>query len=63
MHQNHPPGEGRGSVGKVAVTKDRAQLATFPNWAPASAGVVRWTVNQLYPSARYRGSMRLIPPR
>ncbi|SFO06012.1 hypothetical protein SAMN05428984_1957 [Sphingomonas sp. OK281] len=34
----HHPGEGRGPVGKVAITKDRARLATFPNWTPASAG-------------------------
>ncbi len=34
------PGEGRGPVGKVAVTGDRVKLATFPNWAPAFAGVV-----------------------
>ena len=41
------PGGGRGPVGKVAVTTDRTQLATFPNWAPAFAGVVRWTVSLL----------------
>jgi len=34
------PGEGRGPIGKVDVTKDGALLATFPNWAPAFAGVV-----------------------
>ena len=43
----HHPGGGRGPVGQVVVTTDRAQLATFPNWAPASAGVVRWTVREL----------------
>ena len=36
----HHPGEGRGPVGKVAVTTDRAPLAPSPNWAPASAGEV-----------------------
>ncbi len=34
------PGEGRGPVGKVAVTEDRVKLATFLNWAPAFAGEV-----------------------
>jgi len=33
------PGEGRGPVGKVVITKRSPQLATSPNWAPASAGV------------------------
>ncbi len=33
------PGEGRGPIGKVAVTERRPRLATLPNWAPASAGV------------------------
>ncbi len=35
------PGEGRGPVGKVVVTKRSPQLATSPNWAPAFAGVVQ----------------------
>ena len=38
---SHHPGEGRGPVGKVAVIKVRAQLATSPNWTPASAGEVQ----------------------
>ncbi len=36
----HHPGEGRGPVGKVVVTKRSPQLATSPNWTPAFAGVV-----------------------
>ncbi|TCP98057.1 glycosyl transferase family 1 [Sphingomonas sp. PP-F2F-A104-K0414] len=32
------PGEGRGPVGKVAVTAFRLSLSPSPNWAPASAG-------------------------
>ncbi len=35
------PGEGRGPVGKVVVTKRGSPLATSPNWAPAFAGVVQ----------------------
>ena len=38
---NHP-GEGRGPIGKVRVTKRGPQSAPSPNWAPASAGVVRY---------------------
>jgi len=34
------PGEGRGPVGKVAVTPDNPSPSTCPNWAPASAGEV-----------------------
>ncbi len=37
----HHPGEGRGPVGKVAVTADDPSPATSPNWTPASAGAVR----------------------
>ncbi len=48
----HHPGEGRGPIGKVAVTEDSAQLATSPNWAPASAGV---DVPQLGPGLRRGG--------
>jgi len=36
----HHPGEGRGPIGKVVVTEGRTQLAAFPNWTPAFAGVV-----------------------
>jgi len=36
----HHPGEGRGPIGKVAVTERCTPLATLPNWAPAFAGVV-----------------------
>ena len=35
------PGEGRGPIGEVGVTECRLKLATFPNWAPAFAGVVQ----------------------
>ncbi|RMB36822.1 hypothetical protein C8J47_0399 [Sphingomonas sp. PP-F2F-G114-C0414] len=40
-HYSHP-GEGRGPSGKVVVTERHPPLATFPSWAPASAGVVSW---------------------
>jgi glycosyltransferase involved in cell wall biosynthesis len=32
------PGEGRGPVGKAAVTLDSPSSSTSPNWTPASAG-------------------------
>ncbi len=35
--------------------QDRPSLATFPNWAPASAGVV--------PKFGWRGAERMIAPR
>ena len=35
------PGGGRGPDGKVAIIAGCHPLATSPNWAPASAGVVR----------------------
>jgi glycosyltransferase involved in cell wall biosynthesis len=38
---SHHPGEGRGPVGKVAVTPDSPSPSTSPNWAPASAGEVK----------------------
>jgi TolB protein len=38
--KGHHPGGGRGPIGKVGVTKRCVQLAAFPNWAPACAGVV-----------------------
>ncbi len=34
------PGEGRGPVGKVAVTTSSPSSSTSPNWTPASAGEV-----------------------
>ncbi len=37
----HHPGEGRGPVGKAAVTPDSPSPSTSPNWTPASAGVVK----------------------
>ncbi len=37
---SHLPGEGRGPVGKVAVTTRSIHQLWFPNWAPAFAGVV-----------------------
>ncbi|NII59200.1 glycosyltransferase involved in cell wall biosynthesis [Sphingomonas aerolata] len=37
---SHHPGEGRGPVGKVAVTPDSPSSSTSPNWTPASAGEV-----------------------
>ncbi len=49
----HHPGEGRGPVGKVAVTADSAPLSPSLNWAPAFAGVdvfVLFTVSaKLFP--------------
>ena len=41
QNRQHHPGEGRGPVGEVAVTKRRPRLATSPNWAPAFAGEVQ----------------------
>jgi hypothetical protein len=38
--RRHLPGEGRGPVGKVEVTRDCPPLLPFPSWAPAFAGVV-----------------------
>jgi glycosyltransferase involved in cell wall biosynthesis len=38
---SHHPGEGRGPVGKVAVTADSPSSSTSPNWTPASAGAVK----------------------
>jgi len=40
----HHPGGGRGPVGKVAITKRDPLLTPFPNWAPATAGVVDYVV-------------------
>jgi len=37
----HHPGEGRGPVGKVAVTTDSPSPSTSPNWTPASAREVK----------------------
>ena len=34
------PGGGRGPIGMFRVISRKPSLATFPNWAPASAGVV-----------------------
>ncbi|PTM46083.1 glycosyl transferase family 1 [Sphingomonas aerolata] len=42
---SHHPGEGRGPVGKVAVTTDSPSLSTSPNWTPASAGEVKGRAN------------------
>ena len=36
----HHPGGGRGPTGKVVVTERLRSSATFPDWAPAFAGVV-----------------------
>jgi len=38
---SHHPGEGRGPVGKAAVTPDSPSPSTSPNWTPASAGEVK----------------------
>ncbi|VXD05512.1 Glycosyl transferase family 1 [Sphingomonas sp. T1] len=38
---SYHPGEGRGPVGKVAVTPDSPSPSTSPNWTPASAGEVK----------------------
>ncbi len=38
---SHHPGEGRGPVGKAAVTADSPSPSMSPNWTPASAGEVR----------------------
>jgi len=38
------PGEGRGPIGKAAVTTDRPTLLPPPNWAPAFAGVAEFAV-------------------
>ncbi len=38
---SHHPGEGRGPVGKAAVTADSPSPSTSPNWTPASAGEVK----------------------
>jgi len=38
---SHHPGEGRGPVGKAAVTTDSPSSSTSPNWTPASAGAVK----------------------
>jgi glycosyltransferase involved in cell wall biosynthesis len=35
---SYHPGEGRGPVGKAAVTLDSPSSSTSPNWTPASAG-------------------------
>ena len=40
QNQKHHPGEGRGAMGKAAVTARCPTSSPFPNWAPASAGVV-----------------------
>jgi len=37
---SYHPGEGRGPVGKVAVTTSSPSSSTSPNWTPASAGEV-----------------------
>ena len=37
---NLHPGEGRGPVGKVVMTKDDPLSGKSPNWASAFAGVV-----------------------
>ncbi len=37
---SYHPGEGRGPVGKAAVTLDSPSSSTSPNWTPASAGEV-----------------------
>ncbi len=38
---SHHPGEGRGPVGKAAVTADSPSPSTSPNWTPASPGEVK----------------------
>ncbi len=38
---SHHPGEGRGPVGKAAVTADSPSPSMSPNWTPASAGEVK----------------------
>ncbi len=38
---SYHPGEGRGPVGKAAVTPDSPSPSTSPNWTPASAGEVK----------------------
>ncbi len=38
---SHHPGEGRGPVGKAAVTPESPSPSTSPNWTPASAGEVK----------------------
>jgi hypothetical protein len=40
QNQKNHPGEGRGPIGEAAVTTRRPTSSPFPNWAPASAGVV-----------------------
>ena len=48
------PGEGRGPVGKVAITEGYALLATSPNWAPAFAEVVEMGSAQVDYAAIFR---------
>jgi glycosyltransferase involved in cell wall biosynthesis len=38
---SHHPGEGRGPVGKAAITADSPSPSTSPNWTPTSAGEVK----------------------
>ena len=52
---HYHPGEGRGPVGKVAVTRDCAQLATSPTWAPAFAGVAHCTEGRISQSGAFHG--------
>ena len=40
------PSEGRGPSGKAVVMRRGPSLATFPNWAPASAGVEQLSAQQ-----------------
>ena len=55
----HHPGGGRGPIGKVGVTDARAQLQTFPSWAPAFAGVASIEAggDEQGGSARYRDAI------
>ncbi len=57
---HHPPGEGRGPIGEVVVTTRISQLATFPSWAPAFAGVVPGDREAAQRRGRLVGSYRVI---
>ena len=64
------PGEGRGPIGRAAVTKRCPQLAASPDWAPAFAGVVavldaertRTNRRSLTVPSRESGSPVWVPP-
>ncbi len=58
---DHPPGEGRGPIGEVAVTARKPRPSTSPNWTPAFVGGDGMSEANDFPLIVFTGQMDYRP--